>query len=174
MLSKRRVRISFLVLLLLFVAQVSSAQFYRQNDSIARIVTKGVVREKPTLAADSQKKKEGKKKRSEKVQPERKQRKKEAAKVSPKKGQIKYTGRKYRLGERIIMRGDSGNDVRSMARILVDKLYLDEKDIIYTADGGVLYDGEIIRALRLFQKVSGIYDDGIVWMSTVKALRKRK
>ena len=42
------------------------------------------------------------------------------------------------------------------------KLFLEEKDIIHTADGGVLYDGEIVRAIKLFQKVSGIYDDGIV------------
>ena len=77
------------------------------------------------------------------------------------------------MGERIIMRGDSGNDVKSVARILVRKLFLDEKEIIYTADGGVLYDGEIVRAVRLFQKVQGMYDDGMVGATTLKALRRR-
>ena len=38
----------------------------------------------------------------------------------------------------------------------------------------VLYEGEIVRALRLFQQVSGMHGDGIVGKTTLKALRRRK
>ena len=175
MLSNCNVKIYILLLLSLFVAQTASAQFYKQNGSLARIVKRGIVREQSTLSVDSQKKKENKKKRPKSSNRAKNQAKKEALKVAKEsKGRIEYTGRKYRLGERIIMRGDSGNDVKSLANILVEKLYLDEKDIIYTADGGVLYEGEIVRALRLFQQVSGMHGDGIVGKTTLKALRRRE
>ena len=85
-----------------------------------------------------------------------------------------YSGAKYKLGDRVIMRGDSGADVRSLANILVKRLFLDENDIIFTADGGALYEGAIIKAVRTFQKVAGLYEDGVVATTTLKALRKRK
>ena len=174
--SNKCVRISLLLLLLLVAVQNAGAQFYKQNDSIARIIKAGVVRRQPSLAvADKGGKKAGEKS-TEKRKTKRsakKQKGQSAAKVVERKGTVEYTGRKYRLGERIIMRGDSGSDVKSVARILVRKLFLDEKDIIYTADGGVLYEGEIVRAVRLFQKVHGMYDDGMVGATTLKALRRR-
>lgn len=78
------------------------------------------------------------------------------------------------LGERVIMRGDSGHDVLSVAKILVKKLYLDEADIIYTPDGGAVYDGAMVKAVLLFQKFNDFYEDGIIGRELIKALRKRK
>lgn len=87
---------------------------------------------------------------------------------------IKYPSVTYRLGDRIIMRGDSGADVRNVARILVRKLYMDEDSIIYAADGNVLYEGELVRAVMRFQRLNGFYEDGIIGYELIKALRKRK
>lgn len=80
----------------------------------------------------------------------------------------------YRLGDRIIMRGDSGADVRNVARILVKKIYMDEDSIIYTRNGDVLYEGELVEAVKRFQRLNGFYDDGIIGRDLIKALRKRK
>lgn len=87
---------------------------------------------------------------------------------------VKYPKVTYRLGDRIIMRGDSGADVRNVARILVRKLYMDEDSIIYTKSGEVLYDGELVKAVMRFQCLNGFYEDGIVGYELIKALRKRK
>ena len=86
---------------------------------------------------------------------------------------LQYTPRQYMLGERVIMRGDSGRDVRSLANILVKKLYMDEADVIYTSGGGVLYDGELVKAVIRFQRLNGFHEDGIVGKELIKALRKR-
>lgn len=83
-----------------------------------------------------------------------------------------YEPVKYSLGDRVIMRGDTGADVKKLAEIMVKNLYLDEKDIPYTKSGLVLYDGELLRAFKLFQKVSGLYEDGIVGEAAIKELRK--
>lgn len=87
---------------------------------------------------------------------------------------VKYPKVTYRLGDRIIMRGDSGGDVRNVARILVRKLYMDEDSIIYTKSGEVLYDGELVKAVMRFQRLNDFYEDGIVGYELIKALRKRK
>ena len=87
---------------------------------------------------------------------------------------VQYAPRRYMLGERVIMRGDSGHDVLSVAKILVKKLYLDEADIIYTPDGGAVYDGAMVKAVLLFQKFNDFYEDGIIGSELIKALRKRK
>lgn len=87
---------------------------------------------------------------------------------------LSYTVKTYRLGERVIMPGDSGKDVRSVARILVNKIYIDESSLIYTADGGVLYEGELVRAVKHFQEFNGFHVDGIIGHELIKALRKRK
>lgn len=152
------------VLLLSLLSQSASAQFYQRRDSVARIIKQGVTFEQPrTDVKKSQAKKNTKKKSAVK---------KKSAKVKKKKeADIVYEGKKYRLGERVIMRGDSGADVKSLANMLVRKLFLDENDIIYTKNG-VLYEGEIIRAVRVLQRVSGLYDDGMVGTTTLKALRK--
>ena len=94
--------------------------------------------------------------------------------ASPKVDSVKYEPRAYRLGERVIMQGDSGRDVRSVADILVKKLYFDEDSIIYTKGGGVLYDGDLVRAVKHFQEFNGFYPDGIIGQELIKALRKRK
>ena len=80
----------------------------------------------------------------------------------------------YRLGERVIMRGDSGRDVRSLAKVLVNKLYIDEASLVYTANGGVLYEEGLIKAVKLFQEFNGLPVDGVVGKEVVKALRRRK
>ena len=87
---------------------------------------------------------------------------------------VQYVPRKYTLGERVIMRGDSGHDVLSVAKILVKKLYLDEADIIYTPDGGAVYDGAMVKAILLFQEFNDFYKDGIIGRELIKALRKKK
>lgn len=87
---------------------------------------------------------------------------------------VRYAPRSYTLGERVIMPGDSGRDVLSVAKILVKKIYLDEADIIYTSDGGAVYDGAMIKAVLLFQEFNGFYKDGIIGQELIKALRKRK
>lgn len=91
---------------------------------------------------------------------------------STKNDSVKYSEKRIYLGDRVIMRGDTGADVKKLAEIMVKSLYIDEKDVPYTKGGSVLYDGELLRAVRLFQKVSGLYGDGIVGETTIKALRK--
>ena len=85
-----------------------------------------------------------------------------------------YEPVKYRLGDRVILPGDSGADVRNVARILVRKLYMDEDSVIYTKDGGVLYEGELVRAVKRFQRLHDCYEDGIIGHDLIKVLRKRK
>lgn len=82
--------------------------------------------------------------------------------------------RKYRLGDRVIVRGDSGRDVRSVANILVKKLYINADDIIPTFDNGALYDGVLYEAVVEFQKRKGLPADGRVTEKVVKELRRRK
>ena len=82
--------------------------------------------------------------------------------------------RKYKLGDRVIVRGDSGRDVRSVANALVKKLYIEPERVIKTYDGGALLDGELYEALLLFQKDKGLPVDGKVSTEVVKELRKRK
>ncbi len=99
--------------------------------------------------------------------------------VAPKTKKVKadsvaYTPKRYLLGERVIMPGDSGRDVRSVAKILVNKLYIDEESLVYTADGGVLYDAKLLKAVKHFQEFNGFHPDGIIGAALVKALRKRK
>lgn len=85
-----------------------------------------------------------------------------------------YEPVRHSLGDRVIMLGDSGRDVRSVARILVKKLYMTEDSIIYTQDGGVRYEGDMVRAIKHFQEFNGFYPDGIIGHDLIKALRKKK
>ena len=82
--------------------------------------------------------------------------------------------RKYKLGDRVIVRGDSGRDVRSVANALVKKLYIKAEDVTPTFDNGALFDGELYKALLRFQKDKGLPADGRVTERVVKELRKRK
>lgn len=82
--------------------------------------------------------------------------------------------RKYRLGDRIIVRGDSGRDVRSVANALVKKLYITPDKITLTYDNGALLDGALYNALLRFQKDKGLPVNGKVTKEVVKELRKRK
>ena len=82
--------------------------------------------------------------------------------------------RKYKLGDRVIVRGDSGRDVRSVANALVKKLYIKPENVISTFDNGALLDGELYNALLRFQKDKGLPADGKVTKEVVKELRKRK
>ena len=95
----------------------------------------------------------------------------------PKKSKIdslSYSAKVYTLGERLIMPGDSGRDVRSVAKILVNKIYIDESELKYTSDGGVVYEGRLVEALNHFQEFNGLRPDGIIGQAVIKALRKRK
>ena len=122
-----------------------------------------------SAVGDSLKVKNKQKKKSVKAAP-KKQSKSKVQKIDS----IGFEKDPYRLGDRIIMRGDSGADVRAVARILVKKLYMDEDSIIYTQTGDVIYDGELVRAVMRFQKLNGLYEDGIVGFKLIKMLRKRK
>lgn len=82
--------------------------------------------------------------------------------------------RKYKLGDRVIVRGDSGRDVRSVANALVKKLYIKAEDVTTTFDNGALFDGELYNALLRFQRDKGLPADGNVDKADVKELRKRK
>ena len=82
--------------------------------------------------------------------------------------------RKYKLGDRVIVRGDSGRDVRSVANALVKKIYIKPEDVTPTFDNGALFDGELYNALLRFQKDKGLPADGNVDKADVKELRKRK
>lgn len=82
--------------------------------------------------------------------------------------------RKYKLGDRVIVRGDSGRDVRSVANILVKKLYIKPEAVIPTFDNGALYDGALYEAVIEFQKRKGLPADGRVTEKVIKELRKRK
>lgn len=82
--------------------------------------------------------------------------------------------RKYKLGDRVIVRGDSGRDVRSVANALVKKLYIKAEDVTPTFYNGALFDGELYNALLRFQKDKGLPADGNVDKADVKELRKRK
>ena len=87
---------------------------------------------------------------------------------------LRRSPKQYALGERVIMPGDSGKDVKSVAAILINKLYIDEKEVIYTSDGGVLYNGGMVRAVKHFQEFNGFYPDGIIGHALIKELRKKK
>ena len=82
--------------------------------------------------------------------------------------------RRYKLGDRIIVRGDSGRDVRSVANALVKKLYIKPEDVTSTFDGGALLDGALFDALLRFQKDKRLPIDGKVSKDVVKELRRRK
>jgi hypothetical protein len=96
------------------------------------------------------------------------------ANLRARKKAARELARKYRLGDRVIVRGDSGRDVRSVANALVKKLYIKPEDVIPTFDNGALYDGALYEALVEFQKRKGLPADGRVTERVVKELRKRK
>ena len=81
--------------------------------------------------------------------------------------------RRYKLGDRIILRGDSGRDVRSVANALVKKLYIKPEDVMPTFDGGALLDGALFDALLRFQKDKRLPIDGKVSKDVVKELRRK-
>lgn len=180
MLTKRFSAVCVVILMLMALPQAVNAQFYQRKDSAVRMLLRGVDVERKDTVDKSTRKRTVKKKKPSKgngvtAKKVAKSKSSDTVKVKKtKKQDVLFESKKYRLGERVIMRGDSGTDVRSLANLLVKKLFLDERDIIYAADGTVKYDGEIIRAVRSFQKVAGLYEDGMVGATTVRALRKRK
>lgn len=114
-------------------------------------------------------KKESKKKVTK---PAKKSREKSVAANGNKVDSLHYSARQYNFGERVIMRGDSGKDVRKLAEIMVNNLYIDERQIVYTPTGLVLYDGELVKAVMRFQELNGFYPDGMVGKKLVKVLKK--
>ena len=183
----------FLLLLILLCSHSVGAQ-----STVAQDGKLGTTRSYRKVSGDSQRlrtdngkqKKQSSKQSSKKKKQVKKQAKKQPKKSSGKSAVVKktekpaaksvkidsvqYTPRNYTLGERVIMPGDSGRDVRNVANILVKKLYIDETEVVYTADGGVLYNDALQRAVKHFQEFNGFYPDGIIGNAVVKALRKRK
>ena len=175
---KNNIPLFFLLLLsVLLVPQCADAQFLPGKDG-----KKGVAMEYRKVSGDSvrlRKSKVVKKKKRSAANGDKKKSKKAVAKKSArvkknKVDSVAYKPMKYSLGDRVIMPGDSGRDVRSVADILVKKLYMDEALIKYTEDGGVVYEGELVRALKYFQEFNGLYPDGIIGSDVIKALKKRK
>ena len=166
---------SILLLLLLFFAQFVTAQSSTGESGVLgnsrtyKKVSGDTLRLRPSVVEKMEKEK----KRKAKAEAKAAKAKTPRAKKSP-VDSVQYVPRKYTLGERVIMRGDSGHDVLSVAKILVKKLYLDEADIIYTPDGGAVYDGAMVKAILLFQEFNDFYKDGIIGRELIKALRKRK
>ena len=183
----------FLLLLILLCSHSVGAQ-----SAVAQDGKLGTTRSYRKVSGDSQRlrtdngkqKKQSSKQSSKKKKQVKKQAKKQPKKSSGKSAVVKktekpaaksvkidsvqYTPRNYTLGERVIMPGDSGRDVRNVANILVKKLYIDETEVVYTADGGVLYNDALQRAVKHFQEFNGFYPDGIIGNAVVKALRKRQ
>ena len=85
---------------------------------------------------------------------------------------LSYTARQYAFGERVIMRGDSGKDVRKLAEILVNNLYVDERALLYNEAGEVVYDGELLQGVIRFQRLNGHYPDGIVGRELIRILKR--
>lgn len=174
---KNNIPLFFLLLLsVLLVPQCADAQFLPGKDG-----KKGVAMEYRKVSGDSVRLRKSKvvKKKGSAVKGDKKKSKKAVAKKSArvkknKVDSVAYKPMKYSLGDRVIMPGDSGHDVRSVADILVKKLYMDEALIKYTEDGGVVYEGELVRALKYFQEFNGLYPDGIIGSDVIKALKKRK
>lgn len=161
--------------LLLLFSQAAFAQSSTEGTAVLdesrsyRKVSGDTVRLRPSVVERMEK--EAKKKAKAEAKKERAR--KPRVKKSP-VDSVRYAPRSYTLGERVIMPGDSGRDVLSVAKILVKKIYLDEADIIYTSDGGAVYDGAMIKAVLLFQEFNGFYKDGIIGQELIKVLRKRK
>ena len=164
--------------------KLGTARSYRKvSGDSQRLRTDNGKQKKQSSKQSSKKKKQVKKqaKKQTKKQPKKsggksavvKKTEKSAVK-SVKIDSVQYTPKSYSLGERVIMPGDSGRDVRNVANILVKKLYIDETEIVYTADGGVIYNDALQRAVKHFQEFNGFYPDGIIGNAVVKALRKRK
>lgn len=78
----------------------------------------------------------------------------------------------YQFGYRILKRGDTGSDVKYIAVLLVNHLYLKEQDIIYTDNRNVVYEGEIINAIKQVQQQHGLGNSGIIDSLTYDALKK--
>ena len=172
---KNNIPLFFLLLLsVLLVPQCADAQFLPGKDG-----KKGVAMEYRKVSGDSVRLRKSKvvKKKGSAVKGDGKSGKKAKKSVRVKKSKVDsvaYKPMKYSLGDRVIMPGDSGHDVRSVADILVKKLYMDEALIKYTEDGGVVFEGELVRALKYFQEFNGLYPDGIIGSDVIKALKKRK
>lgn len=163
-------RLAFLVLFLVLSA-AAVARGSAPCDTV--MVFKKAVAESTVIKKEALKKRGAKKGATKKKQQPKSAVKKAPVKPARQKvDSVKFTATKYYLGDRVLMRGDSGADVKKLAEIMVKNLYLDEKDVPYTTSGEVLYDKELLRSVKLFQKVSGLYDDGIVGETTIKELRK--
>ena len=169
------------LLVLSFLFQPLCAQSV--SDDAGKVVTsqkyKKVSGGEVRLREDKKEKEKAEKKKKTKSVKGKKKSKSKAKTKAKKKGGAKvdslvYEPVRHSLGDRVIMLGDSGRDVRSVARILVKKLYMTEDSVIYTQDGGVRYEGDIVRAIKHFQEFNGFYPDGIIGHDLIKALRKRK
>ena len=167
----------FFVLLLVSMCQNVDAQF-NSRDSLLRFSNRGMWGGKRKEVKNSSEEKVNKNKKgttsksNAKKRTSAKRAKKSETKKEPRVDSVLYAP-KYAFGDRVIMRGDYGPDVKKVADILVQNLFIDEKDIPYTTDGQVLYDGELVKAVKLFQKVEGLFDDGMIGETTIKKLRSR-
>lgn len=75
----------------------------------------------------------------------------------------------YKLGERILFKGQKGSDVQELGDMLVTLGYLD-KTKIYYEEGYPVYDTAFIAAIKKFQSGAGLPADGVCGKSTLKAL----
>ena len=156
---------------MLFVVQGAWAQNASRHDDGRRVYRKSSG-DSVRLRVDTLKKKKTEKKKKKSYSAVRKGKSKSVKRDSLGVDSLRYSQKQYAFGDRIIMRGDSGRDVRKLAEILINNLYIEDRQILYTPTGDVLYDGELLKAVKRFQEYNGFYPDGIVGFKLIKVLKK--
>ena len=78
------------------------------------------------------------------------------------------------IGERTILLGACGTDVKVLAALLVKHGYLAESDVITDAQGYTCCNEEMVTAIKKFQKEAGLNADGNAGAATIKALKNWK
>ena len=81
---------------------------------------------------------------------------------------------RLKLGDRVIKPNMYGSDVTQLINILLKKKYLVMKDGVTVVNGLQTYEGEIIKAVKDFQRLNNLPVDGIVGSQTAYKLLKNK
>jgi len=80
---------------------------------------------------------------------------------------------KLKLGDRVIKPNMYGSDVTQLINILLKKKYLVREDGVTVVNGLQTYEGEIINAVKEFQRLNNLPVDGIVGSQTAYKLLKK-
>lgn len=79
--------------------------------------------------------------------------------------------RRFSLGDRVLVKGDVGSDVRDLGVLLKKLGFLDDAKIFYE-EGYPVYDAVFIRAVKAFQQASGLPVDGVCGKTTLQAISR--